>query len=102
MVLEYSIQVICIFHELEWKIFSFDCNLTFNKERFLHNVFHRLTKEEIMNLEKISICQFCNSDEEVLPFIEECRGKLWFDITDPNDIENNRIRDEYLNIICVE
>lgn len=95
--LEYELEVICIFRMLEWKILRFKVEAKFNKELFLHKVFNRLSKEEIIQLEKISICQNCETDDEILPFINDCKGKLWFD---HEDVDNNIIRDEYINLIC--
>ena len=95
--LDYEIEVVCIFRDLEWKILRFNVAVNYNKELFLHKVFNRLSKEEILQLEKLSLCQNCESDVEVLPFINDCKGKLWFDA---QDCDNNLIRDEYINLIC--
>ena len=97
----YDVQAICTFTHLEWKIFQFICDSSLTKESFLTKVFNRLSREEILQLEKISIWQRCESDDEVFPFISDCRGKLYFQIegeVHPDDLDNIRIRDEYINV----
>lgn len=91
--LYYQVQVICIFRESDWKIFSINCELSLTKEDFLRKVFDRLTRTEVETLVKISACQFCDTDDEVYPFLDECRGQIWFE---NGDLENRRIRDNYL------
>lgn len=92
--LYHQIQVICLFREIDWKILQLNTEINITKEEFLKQVFRRLNRREINRLEKLSICQFCDNDDEVLPFITECCGQLWFDL---EDNENRRFRDQYLS-----
>ena len=91
----YELEIVCMFGgNIDWKFLNFNCESGVSKEIFLLYVFNRLTREEIIQLEKISICQFCDTDDEIIPFILDCRGKLWFE---SNDTDNNIIRNNYLN-----
>ncbi len=89
-----QVQVICVFRHLDWKILHLNTELSLSKEEFLNKVFQRLNRSQINQLEKISICQFCDNEHEIYPFIQECCGQLWFDV---DDIDNLRIKEFYLN-----
>jgi hypothetical protein len=95
--LESSFQVICSFKNIEWKIFTFNCYN--HKEYFLYQVFNRLNYIEIVNLEQLSVCQLCESEEEIYPFIQESNGKFYFEPLTENDSDNLRVRDQYLSTI---
>jgi hypothetical protein len=100
-----EIQVICIFKEEDWKIFTVICSAEVNKDEFLRMVFDRLNETQIRQLEKISACQFIDTpslgdnqpdDEDVFQFISESGGKFWFEPLSEGDSDNLRIRDNYL------
>lgn len=93
------VEVICIFRVLEWKIFRLNCETIITKDMILQKLFDKLTREEIQDLLKLSLCQLIENEihyneSEILPFITECAGRLCFE---PLDIDNLRIREQYLS-----
>lgn len=54
---------------------EFDPNIT--EKKFICKIFKEL-KEDVEDLWKISCCQFCKTENDLLPFLKERNGKYFF------------------------
>jgi hypothetical protein len=96
--LYYKVEILCSFTYLEQVRLRFQVNPCVDERSFFTTIFGELTREELQQLEKISICQECETDNEVLPLINDCKGKVFLLGNNLNFVDN-RIRqllEEYL------
>ena len=70
---------------------------------FFCYIFNRLTDDELRDLKKISICQDCDDDSQVFPFVNDSGGKVFLDLNDdshPLDRRVNEYRNAYISVVC--
>jgi hypothetical protein len=97
----YKVEIIFTFNTIDRQVrmrFNVD-HETINEEHFYRTALTELTTEELMDVCKISICQECENEAEIIPFINICRGKIFLE--DPSDPFRGivlNIRDEILAI----
>lgn len=95
----YKVEIIFTFNTIDRQVrmrFNIDSD-TITEEHFYRTALTELLTEELRDLCKISICQQCESEAEILPFINICRGKIFLD--DPDDPFRGRVLDIRNNIL---
>jgi hypothetical protein len=96
--MSFQIEVIIRFESLNYKVLHFNIFSSQLEEDFILKIFERLTVEELNQLEAISCCQFCDDENDVLPFLKNNNGKYYFnDDEDPLSLKAIRLREEMLN-----
>lgn len=101
--LSYRFEAICIFDILPPIRIKFDAYPNITEEVFFCYLFNRLSDEELHNLKKISLCQMCENDNEVFPFIKDCKGKIFLEdseILHPVDQRVKEYLNSYISVMC--
>lgn len=68
----------------EPRYLRFNAPSTITINEFIEKILQDMTRESLMNIYKLNICQYCEHISQVLPFITECEGEL--DIHTPNHL----------------
>ena len=77
----FRVDILCYFENLETIRIRFNGDTNISDEDFYKNIFRILTKDELMEIYKISCCQICEDESEVIPLIRE-RSKIYFEESD--------------------
>lgn len=72
-------EIIVTFEEKEQILVYINVPKTCTEENFIRTILKQLFPNEIKQLVKFSCCQmFCESENDLLPFIAQCNGKYYF------------------------
>lgn len=90
-----SFQVIASFENYEQDIFDFDIDKYYiDEESFITEVLKCL--ENVDDLYKLSICQFCTNKNEIMDWLLSRNGKYFFNV-DANEDEDTKYWNEFRN-----
>jgi len=69
---------------------------TITPNEFIYKILHNMTRESLLNIYRLSLVQYCINEDQVIPFINECRGELNINSSDHLSLLFNTIRMELL------
>jgi hypothetical protein len=72
----FRFRVIQYFRDSEALILNFWRDSTLNEDEFLDIILNDMRRECLEDIERLSICQCCESESDVLPFINNCLGRV--------------------------
>lgn len=101
--LNYKFEVICSFEGLESVRVRFEAQPDTIEEVFFCYIFNKLTDQELNRLKKMSVCQICENECEIFPFINECEGKIYLDNYEnvyPIERRVQEYLNSYIDVMC--
>ncbi|WP_159314272.1 hypothetical protein, partial [Staphylococcus aureus] len=64
--------------EFDKQIFNVESNIWPDEDKLLEMIFEDSTIDELKLLYKISVCQYTDNDDDLLPFVKNYNGKIVF------------------------
>lgn len=98
---KYKFDILCSFETVEQVRISLEADSSTSEELFFIYIFNRLSDVELNDIYKISICQYCDNENDVLPFVTDCSGKIYFHETHGISQRVKNYRDEYLSLMHI-
>lgn len=90
-------NVILTFSSIEQHIFNIEINSKVTEEDFVNQIFDELSRGEIVDLIKISICQML--DTEIVDWLMKRNGKFYFNIEINKDNDTQKWYDFKINYL---
>jgi hypothetical protein len=87
----FRFQVIQYFRDSEAITLNFWRGSTLSEDEFLDTILNDMRRECLEEIERLSICQYCESESDVLPFINNCYGRVH---KEGNDILSIKFRNK--------